>query len=287
MRAASAARALSLARSSLKTRPDGSAASSAGTSPVCSGVSVTAVSAAAASGGASAAGVSSAAGASAAGSGSVPAGSALSAGSGSSGVLGTSGTVGAAASSRAGVSGGSGLLSDLGSASSGAAGTGLSCAGALRSGVSSAGAFFAVLAAFGVLDFAVFVVFVVFVFFLARGFLGDAAGFFLLCPSAAGGSALSVGAGGVSAADWGLAALRRRGVGLGGSSGCTAVDFLSSSILTLTLLGNFMDARQNGSGTAGRVCRVQLFYSASRNCRPLFPSSAVCGSVDLLPMRSS
>ena len=50
MRAASAARALSLARSSLKTRPDGSAASSAGTSPVCSGVSVTAVSAAAASG---------------------------------------------------------------------------------------------------------------------------------------------------------------------------------------------------------------------------------------------
>ena len=71
------------------------------------------------------------------------------------------------------------------------------------------------------------------------------------------------------------------------SSGCTAVDFLSSSILTLTLLGTFMDARQNGSGTAGRVCRVQLFYSASRNCRPLFPSSAVCGSVDLLPMRSS
>ena len=136
MRAASAARALSLARSSLKTRPDGSAASSEGTSPVCSGVSVTAVSAAAASGGASAAGVSSAAGASAVGSGSVPAGSALSAGSGSSGVLGTSGTVGAAASSRAGVSGGSGLLSDLGSASSGAAGTGLSCAGALRSGVS-------------------------------------------------------------------------------------------------------------------------------------------------------
>ena len=62
MRAASAARALSLARSSLKTRPDGSAASSAGTSPVCSGVSVAAVSAAAASGGASAAGVSSAAG---------------------------------------------------------------------------------------------------------------------------------------------------------------------------------------------------------------------------------
>ena len=42
-----------------------------------------------------------------------------------------------------------------------------------------------------------FVVFVVFVFFLARGFLGDAAGFFVLCPSAAGGSALSVGAGGV------------------------------------------------------------------------------------------
>ena len=104
---------------------------------------------------------------------------------------------------------------------------------------------------------------------------------------AAGGAALPVGAGGVSAADWGLAALRRRGFGLGASSGCTAVDFLSSSILTLTLLGTFMDARQNGSGTAGRVCRVQLFYSASRNCRPLFPSSAVCGSVDLLPMRSS
>ena len=104
---------------------------------------------------------------------------------------------------------------------------------------------------------------------------------------AAGGAALSVGAGGVSAAGWGLAALRRRGFGLGASSGCTAVDFLSSSILTLTLLGTFMDARQNGSGTAGRVCRVQLFYSASRNCRPLFPSSAVCGSVDLLPMRSS
>lgn len=284
MRAASAARALSLARSSLKTRPDGSAASSAGTSPVCSGVSVAAVSAAAASGGASAAGVSSAAGASAVGSGSVTAGSALSAGSGSSGALGTSGTVGAAASSRAGVSGGSDLLSDLGSSSSGAAGTGLSCAGGLRSGVSSAGAFFVVLAAFGVLDFAVFVVFV---FFLARGFLGDAAGFFVVCPSAAGGSALSVGAGGVSAADWGLAALRRRGFGLGASSGCTAVDFLSSSILTLTLLGTFMDARQNGSGTAGRVCRVQLFYSASRNCRPLFPSSAVCGSADLLPMRSS
>ena len=60
--------------------------------------------------------------------------------------------------------------------------------------------------------------------------------------------------------------------------------------------GKMVNSRWTASLTAvwakrqrhGRpVCRVQLFYSASRNCRPLFPSSAVCGSVDLLPMRSS
>ena len=218
------------------------------------------------------------------GSGSVPAGSALSAGSGSSGVLGTSGTVGVAASSRAGVSGGSGLLSDLGSPSSGAAGTGLSCAGALRSGVSSAEAFFAVLAAFGVLGFAVFAVFV---FFLARGFLGTRQAFCALpvcggrlqrCPSAQGACRRQTGAG----------CLAAPGLRLGGLLRLYRSGFL---IFFHTHTHSFRDLygcpAKHGSGTAGRVCRVQLFYSASRNCRPLFPSSAVCGSVDLLPMRSS
>ncbi len=93
MRAASAARALSLARSSLKTRPDGSAASSAGDVPgllgrvgngcVCRG----------GFGGASAAGISSTAGASAVGSGSVTAGSGPFRRLAAPKVLGTSGTV--------------------------------------------------------------------------------------------------------------------------------------------------------------------------------------------------
>ena len=61
----------------------------------------------------------------------------------------------------------------------------------------------------------------------------------------------------------------------------------SGKMVNFPLDSFFTAVGQNGSGTAGRVCRVQLFYSASRNCRPLFPSSAVCGSVDLLPMRSS
>ena len=183
-----------------------------------------------------------------------------------------------------GVSGGSGLLSDLGSASSGAAEQGLSCAGALRSlGLVSRG-FFVVLAAFGVLGFTVLLFCCLCVF--GPRLLGDAAGFSWSArlrraarryPSAQGrdrrqaGGWLPCGAG---ASAWGLLRLYRSG-------------FL---IFFHTHTHSFRDlygcpAKRQRHGRPG--VPWQLFYSASRNCRPLFPSSAVCGSVDLLPMRSS